>query len=234
MNQLKNKILVMLFALTVAAGSLTGCSGEEKKEEAVAEESVEETESGNEEAVVMPLYPLESAQDALADGGYSVYFTAENLISEGEGYALDVEVFEYDRYEKEAIEGLKAGSQIQICQETVTVETVEFDEESAYVYINGTIEENGYELCEEDGLYRTNSMVGYPMYYSVGRITIPVSLEATFEDQSKVDYGEEGVVYTYDEMFDAIRNDTGVFGANSTVITVRGGEIVQIIRYWVP
>lgn len=215
---MKKRILAMLFAFTVAAGSLTGCFGGEKKEE----------------AVVMPLYPLESAQDALADGGYSVSFTAENLISEKEGYALDVEVFEYDRYEKEAIESLKAGSQIQICQETVTVDSVEIDEASGYVYMNGSIEENGYELCDEDGLYRTCSANDYPMYYSVGRITIPVSAEATFEDQSIVDYGEEGVGYTGDEMLDAIKNDTGVFGAHNTVITIRGGEIVQIIRYWVP
>ena len=35
---------------------------------------------------VMPLYPMESVEDAFADGGYSVDFTAADLVKTGDGY----------------------------------------------------------------------------------------------------------------------------------------------------
>lgn len=67
------------------------------------------------EAVVKPLYPLETAQDVLADGGCSVSFTVDDLIKTDAGYELTVEVYEYDRYEMEAIDKLASGSKIQFC-----------------------------------------------------------------------------------------------------------------------
>lgn len=130
-------------------------------------ETIADTEES--EAVVKPLDPLGTAQDAVADGGYSVSFTADNLVKTDEGYELTVEVYEYDRYGMDAIDNLTEGSVIQFCNKDITVDKVEKDSETGSVQINGSIE-----------------------------------------------------------------NSDMAFNCNNTVITVRQGQIVQIIRYWVP
>ena len=176
--------------------------------------------------MVKPLYPLETAQDALADGEYSVSFTADDLIKTDGGYKLTVEVYEYDRYEMEAIDNLANGSKIQFCNKEITVDKVEKNSETGFIQINGGIENDGIELMEEDGLYRTVTVNDYPVYYSVGKVTIPLSDDVTFEDQA----GSE----QESDLPNAIENSDISFICNNTVITVRQEQIVQIIRYWFP
>ncbi|MGN1171270.1 MAG: hypothetical protein ACI4SZ_06405, partial [Lachnospiraceae bacterium] len=133
------------------------------------------------DGVIRPLYPLSSAEDALADGGYSVSFTVQDLVQNSDGCEVTVEVYEYDRYEEDTIADLKAGDQIEINNEDITVESAEWSTESGYLEINGGWgEENGYNLCEDGGLYRTTVENDYPLYYSVGKVTIPLSKEAEF------------------------------------------------------
>lgn len=91
-------------------------------------ETIADTEES--EAVVKPLDPLGTAQDAVADGGYSVSFTADNLVKTDEGYELTVEVYEYDRYGMDAIDNLTEGSVIQFCNKDITVDKVEKDSET--------------------------------------------------------------------------------------------------------
>ena len=218
---MKKNLLIMILAGAVLMASATGCG---------ASASDDGTASGAEngtttEVVVKPLYPLETAQDALADGGYSVSFTADDLAKTDSGYELTVEVYEYDRYELEDIDNLANGSKIQFCNREVTVDKVEKNSETGYVQINGGIENDGIELIEEDGLYRTVTMDDYPVYYSVGKVTIPLSDDITFEDQANSEQESD--------LPDAIENSDISFDCNNTVITVRQEQIVQIIRYWV-
>ena len=211
------RLWVVLLGGMLLTGILAGCGTEAESEQ-----------------VIMPLYPLESAQDALADGGYSVSFTADNLVQTETGYDLTVEVFEYDRYEMKNIEQLAPGSQIQVCNEIVTVEKVENNTETGFVMINGGIEEGGLELKEEDGLYRTITMDDYPVYYSVGKVTIPLSEEVTLEDHVDWDKEPDGEVYDLAGLVEIVQSDDTYFTCANTVITVRQEQIVQIIRYWTP
>lgn len=215
-------ILVGTVLITVVA---TGCGTSAPK----AETKVN-TETGTNtkktETVVKPLYPLETAQDALADGGYSVSFTADDLVKTDTGYELTVEVYEYDRYEMEAIDNLVNGVKIRFCNKEITVDKVEKDSETGFIQINGGIDNDGIELMEEDGVYRTVTSNNYPVYYSVGKVTIPLSDDITFEDQANSEQESE--------LPDAIENSDTSFSCYNTVITVRQEQIVQIIRYWVP
>ena len=215
----KNLLVIMLVGAVLTVGAATGCGTS-------APDAEIGTNTEESEAVVKPLYPLETAQDALADGGYSVSFTADDLMKTDAGYELTVEVYEYDRYEMEAIDNLESGSKIQFCNKEITVDKVEKNSETGFVLINGGIENDGIELMEEDGLYRTVTVDDYPVYYSVGKVTIPLSDDVTFEDQA----GSE----QESDLPDAIENSDISFGCNNTVITVRQEQIVQIIRYWVP
>ena len=229
----KNLLVTMLVGVVLTVVAATGCGAS-----APDAETMVNTETGTNteesEAVVKPLYPLETAQDALADGGYSVSFTADDLMKTDAGYELTVEVYEYDRYEMEAIDNLESGSKIQFCNKEITVDKVEKNSGTGFVQINGGIENDGIELMEEDGLYRTVTFDDYPVYYSVGKVTIPLADDITFEDQAASEQESDQPIAGLKDLPDAIENSDISFGCNNTVITVRQEQIVQIIRYWVP
>lgn len=177
----------------------------------------------------MPLYPLESAEDAVADGGYAVAFSAADLKKTEDGYTLTAEIYDYDRYEIEEIDNLKQGDRIQICKQPVTVESI--IAEDGTVHINGGTEAGGVDLVEDDGIYRTNGSDGQPLYYDLGSLKLSLSKDCTFEDQADLQGESEGTVYEYPELPAAIEKSGEPFRAVDTVITVRMEQIVQIIRY---
>ena len=177
----------------------------------------------------MPLYPLESAESAVADGGYAVAFSAADLKKTEDGYTLTAEIYDYDRYEMEEIDNLKQGGRIQICQQPVAIGII--TREDGTVHINGGTEAGGVDLVEDDGIYRTNGSDGQPLYYDLGSLTLSLSRVCTFEDQADLQGESEGAVYEYPELLAAIEKSGEPFRAVDTVITVRMEQIVQIIRY---
>ena len=177
----------------------------------------------------MPLYPLESAESAVADGGYAVAFSAADLKKTEDGYTLTAEIYDYDRYETEEIDNLKQGGRIQICQQPVAIGSI--TREDGTVHINGGTKAGGVDLVEEDGIYRTNGSDGQPLYYDLGSLTLSLSKDCTFEDQADLQGESEGAVYEYPEVPAAIEKSGEPFRAVDTVITVRMEQIVQIIRY---
>lgn len=177
----------------------------------------------------MPLYPLESAESAVADGGYAVAFSAADLKKTEDGYTLTAEIYDYDRYETEEIDNLKQGGRIQICQQPVAIGSI--TREDGTVHINGGTKAGGVDLVEEDGIYRTNGSDGQPLYYDLGSLTLSLSKDCTFEDQADPKGESEGTVYEYPELPAAIEKSGEPFRAVDTVITVRMEQIVQIIRY---
>ena len=177
----------------------------------------------------MPLYPLESAESAVADGGYAVAFSAADLKKTEDGYTLTAEIYDYDRYEMEEIDNLKQGGRIQICKQPVAIGSITM--EDGTVHINGCTEAGGVDLVEDDGIYRTNGSDGQPLYYDLGSLTLSLSKDCTFEDQADLQGESEGTVYEYPELPAAIEKSGEPFRAVDTVITVRMEQIVQIIRY---
>lgn len=250
---MKKKLFVTILMgtiLTVTAATGCGTSAPNAKTEGntktkadteteVNTEAEADTEAGTNteesEAVVKPLYPLETAQDALADGGYSVSFTADDLAKTDAGYELTVEVYEYDRYETDAIDNLASGSKIQFCNQEITVDTVEKNSETGFIEINGGIDNDGIELMEDDGEYRTVTASDYPVYYSVGKVTIPLSDDVTFEDEANYAQESEDIpIVELKDLPEAIGNSDISFNSDNTEITVRQEQIVQIIRHWTP
>ena len=138
---MKKKLLViMLVGAVLTVGAVTGC-GASAPDAEIGVNTETGTNTEESEAVVKPLYPLETAQDALADGGYSVSFTADDLIKTDGGYKLTVEVYEYDRYEMEAIDNLANGSKIQFCNKEITVDKVEKNRiDKVHLYLLNPIE----------------------------------------------------------------------------------------------
>ena len=221
MKMKKNSFISVLIGVVLVASVTTAC----------ATSATTENETKKE---IQSLYPLTSAEDALADGGYSVEFSADSLEKTADGYTLNVKVYEYDRYEPDAITGLTEGSKIQFCNEIVEVKSLEKDEESGYITINGGVENNGIELMEEDGLYRTVTVNDYPIYYPVGTITIPLADDVTFEDHMDESKEPDGVVTDVTGLQAALQGEDTNFTCYNTIVTVRQEKIVQVIRYWIP
>ena len=189
----------------------------------------------SQETAVMPLKSLEKAEDALQDGEYAVEFTAEDLQQTEDGYELNVTVYDYDRYDVDTVNGLKVGGQIQFCKDMVTVDSLAKNEETGYYTINGGVENGGLELKLEDNWYRTCTMDDYPCYYEVGTVNIPIAEEIVLEDHSDMDNEPDGVITAnYDDFLETVQKNTIFFGCGNTTITVKQGEIVKIIRRWVP
>ena len=237
MKTRKTSLLTLLTGALLITAVTTACAtsapSTQNETEAKSEVSVEteKPEVSNAADVILPLYPIETAQEALADGGYAVSFTSDDLTESEKGYDLTVEVYEYDRYEREPIEKLKVGSNIQFCEENITVDSIEKDEKTGIIYINGGFEKNGFSLIEEDGLYRTTTSDGNPAYYSVGQVTIPISPEMTLEDHANSENEPDGEITQYKKLPESLQNSKTPFDYINTIITVRQEQIVQIIRY---
>lgn len=229
--------MLLMLSLVVFTAALTACAA--PASEAPTEAPVASSEPVTPEsepqpepsipAAVMPLNPLEDAQDALEDGVYPVSFSAGDLAKEDSGLVLTVEVFGFDRYAKGDIDVLAIGGHIRVCGVEREVTAIERDPQFGDVVINGDI-----RLMAQEDEYRTTAENDHPMYYSVGRVVIPLSAEAVFTDKSDPEVAPEGAVFGYDEIPDAIRNGAQDFSCYNTTITVRGGSIVELIRRWIP
>ena len=234
-------VVLVVSVTTACATSAISENGTKKeiqfkneKEGTDVNENMTEQESTIEQNVIQPLYPLTSAKDALADGGYSVEFSTDSLEKKADGYELNIKVYEYDRYEPDAISGMTVGSKIQFCNEIVEVKSLEKDEENSYITINGGVANNGIELWEEDGLYRTITSNDYPVYYEVGTIAIPLADDVTFEDHMDESKEPDGVVTDVTGLQSALQGEDTNFTCYNTIVTVRQEKIVQVIRYWTP
>lgn len=243
----------VIFVTMAVAAVLTSC-GNDKKDlqvtttlgaEATAEAetaapeitiTAEETQAPEATAentdVVMPIKTLTSAEDVLADGVYSVAFTADDLVEKDNGYELTVEVFVEERYEAEAIEKLEEGAEIQSNDKVIKVGNVQKNQNK--IFINGGRDNGGIELWDDDGAYRTVLENEASVYASVGKVTIPLAEDTTFEDHADIENGPEGKVYEMKDLPKAIQDSTSEFNQLNTLITVRGEKIVQIIRNYMP
>ena len=114
----------------------------------------------------------------------------------------------------------------------VAVETVE-TLESGLVFINGGMENGGYDLWHNDsGVYFEHGYNDAKSYYALGEATIRVSTEFEFVDSSDLDKGE--VTYYPG---DFLTDNAGIlyhFVPNNTSIVVEGGQIIQMTRIYTP
>ena len=106
----KTMIVPLMLGIVLIGAALTGCGVSKQEAMETKKQETEETADISENVdVIKPLYPLENPEDALADGGYSVFFEADDLVQKDDGCELVVKVYEYDRYETEDIEHLREG-----------------------------------------------------------------------------------------------------------------------------
>lgn len=202
---------------------------------------VSSSDTKGEEIKVMPENtPVNVDDNKLEPGVYSVSFDPEtDLIQTDEGYNIHLKVYDYDKYKISDIENLKEGDTINVGGEDMKIDTVEFNTDSAgekTVSVNGGVENNGIDLIEENGTYRTLTMDIYPLYNLCGETTLALSKDLTVEDFSLSDEATaEPSKFTYNDLPSCItESENKVWSENATTITVDNNEITNITRNWTP
>ena len=203
------KVLSVLLVLVMICCMFTACGTDEPAVEG---------------AKIAPL-PVSIDMNALDNCTLAVSFEeGDAYVDDNGAMQLDVTVYTYDLYDMVDIAALKEGDTIVIRDEEVAVESLE-TLESGLIFINGGMENGGYDLfTDESGVYFEHGFGDAKSYYPVGEATIRVS--ADFEG---VD--ENGEILYYPGSF--LTDQYGVvydFTPYNTSIVVEGGQIIQMIR----
>lgn len=226
------KLLVLLMICCMCTACGTKEEAAEVPEQAVEAVEEEKEEVTEEAAKISPL-PTTIDMNALDNCTLAVSFEEGDAYVDDTGaMQLDVTVYTYDLYDMVDIANLKEGDTIVIQGNEVAVETVE-TLESGLVFINGGMENGGYDLWHNDsGVYFEHGYNDAKSYYALGEATIRVSTEFEFVDSSDLDKGE--VTYYPG---DFLTDNAGIlyhFVPNNTSIVVEGGQIIQMTRIYTP
>lgn len=139
---------------------------------------------------------------------------------------LDMTVYTYDLYDMVDIAQLKVGDTIVIQNKEVLVESLE-TLESGIIFINGGMENSGYDLWHNDsGVYFEHGFNDAKAYYPLGEATIRVSADFKFTDNT--DKGEV-IYYPGDFLTEYVDIDYS-FTPDNTTVVVENGQIIAMTR----
>lgn len=148
---------------------------------------------------------------------------------------LQMDLYTYDKYTKEEIEGLAVGSKVSICGEDVAVNKVEKD--GTDIYINGGYLEGGedgyYFSLMEDGTYTAGNGTPYNLFYITGNAAMPFpSGTITYIDESDDSAGQQLVDKKPSELSAFFAEETKEIGyvPENTTVTIKDGAIAVIKR----
>ena len=236
--KINQKMLAVAAVLTV--GLLAGCGTSASSSTASSAASSAAASSAAASSVAEQtgaVQPIE--QGTLDDMKTGSYKLAANITAIKDGQAA-LEVYSYDAYTKEDIDSLQVGDVLSTHldgaddAQDVTIDSIEKDEEHGAVTVNGGIEEGGVELWLDRDVYRTVTMDGYPVYYKVGELALPLAENVTMEDSSadpQASAVESDGTSAVEEAFNA---DPEYWNCNNTTVFTDNGSVSNIVRVWVP
>ena len=215
------KMLLLLVAVCLL---VSGCGKSEQ--DAVKEEPKQEIPA----VTVNPL--PDTTMENLNDAILSV------SLKEGDAYVddtgimqMDVKIYTYDKYDLVDISALKEGDTIVTHAGEVEVTSLERSE-GGILYINGGLEEGGFDLVTDDsGIFFETGFNDAKNWYEVGEATIRVSVDFLGYDNADPEQGEV-VIYPGDFLVGEVENYD--FTPYNTTIRVEEGQIVEMTRIFVP
>ena len=244
---MKNDKKRMLLAGVLALSVLTGCSSASAASatssmaasmaaasSAASSEVVSQPETA--EGVVLPI--AQGSLEEIKTGSYQFAANITNVDAKKRQMAMTV--YAYDSYRTEDIDGLEAGKAIRIHPDgaveaqDLTVESIERNEETGIVSINGGIEQGGVDLWRSNDVYRTVTYDDYPVYYMMGELVLPVDDSVTLSDSSAsvdaVPVETNGAI----EVGKAVSEDKDNWTPYNTTVFTKDGVVSNILRIWVP
>lgn len=241
---MKNDKKRMLLAGVLALSVLTGCSSASAASAtssmaasmAAASPAASSEVVSPAEGIVLPI--AQGSLEEIKTG--SDQFAADITSVDAKKHQMTMTVYAYDSYRTEDIDGLEAGKAIRIHPDgaveaqDLTVESIERNEETGIVSINGGIEQGGVDLWRSNDVYRTVTYDDYPVYYMVGELVLPMDENITLSDSSSgVDAasvetnGTNGVA-------SAVGADLDSWTEYNTTVSTTDGKVSNILRIWVP
>ena len=229
------KLFLMMVALCLL---LAGCGQTTQNNEAETEtpeqptvETEETVETEAESGVT--IYPLpDTTMENLTDAILSVSLEEGGAYVDDTGkMQMDLKIYTYDKYDMVEISALKEGDIIVTHAAEVEVTSIERSE-SGILYINGGLEEGGFDLVTDDsGFFFETGFNDAKNWYEVGTATIRVSADFEGSDLSDPDQGE---VVLYPGSFLVGEVSDYNFTPYNTTVRVEEGQIVEMIRSFVP
>ena len=166
---------------------------------------------------------------APADGIYGVYFQPADLA----GGALKFTLYTEDCYDIVDISTMAPGDTIWLGGLDYEVESVE---QSDDLLVNGGMDEGGFNMrpFEEDNCWKVVLEDDYTTWSEVGETTLPLSGNVTFTDGWDIEKAPV-TVSGAEAVAEAITGtDMDYFAYFNTTLRVENGEIVEIIRSYMP
>ena len=145
---------------------------------------------------------------------------------------MKVKAYSYDLYDMVDIASLKENDVIVRLGEEVEIKKIE-RLETGLVRINDGEENGGFDLISNDStVYYEIGMSDVKAYYELGEVTLPVSTDFVYLDESDLD-AEKKEYYPGDFLTDneGIRYD---FNPNNTSIVIENGVIIEMKKVYTP
>ena len=237
-----NKKILPLTVLLAVGIALTACGSSGTAASTPASSAVPASSHVAEEGVTEPINLRTWTLDDL-DKTDTVTFVSAGIVSGVQNGSLTANVFSYDLYKKEDVEGLAVGDRITFHEEgaeqnrlvTVEVKSIEKNDQYHLVTINGGMEEpDGLDLLLDGDTYRTMTFDDYPVYYKMGEKTMPLAEDVVLKDSSADPQAETVETTGAAAVAAAINADPENWTVYNTTLVVQGGKVQEVRRIWVP
>ena len=213
------KTLSVILTLILSVGLFAGCNSQTGKEE-------------NNAKVINPL-PETLDVNALDNCTVAVSLEKGDVYVDDNGkMVMNLTVYSYELYDMVDIASLKENDVIVRKDEEVTITEVERTD-SGLVRINGGEENGGFDLISNDStVYYEIGMNDIKAYYEIGMVTLPVSDEFEYIDESILD-SEAKTYYPGDFLTDDAEIEYN-FTPNNTSIVIENGTIIKMNKVYMP
>ena len=215
------KILSVIMAVILSLGMLAGCGTK--------------TETESKEPNVNVISPLPETIDINALDNCTVAISLEKggaYVNDSGKMVMDVTVYSYELYDIVDIASLKENDVILRKNEEVNVTEIE-RLETGLVRINGGEENGGFDLVSNDStVYYESGMNDIKAYYELGSVTLTVSDEFEYVDESDLDADAKKYFAG-----DFLKDDAGIeynFSPNNTSIVIENGTIIKMNKTYMP
>ena len=213
------KTLSIILTLILSVGLFAGCN----------------SQTGKEENNAKVINPLPETLDVNALDNCTVAVSLEKgdaYIDDNGKMVMNLTVYSYELYDMVDIASLKENDVIVRKDEEVTITEVERTD-SGLVRINGGEENGGFDLVSNDStVYYETGMNDIKAYYEIGMVTLPVSDEFEYIDESVLD-SEEKTYYPGDFLTDDAEIEYN-FTPNNTSIVIENGTIIKMNKVYMP
>ena len=213
------KTLSIILTLILSVGLLAGCN----------------SQTGKEENNAKVINPLSETLDVNALDNCTVAVSLEKgdaYVDDNGKMVMNLTVYSYELYDMVDIASLKENDVIVRRNEEVTITEVEHTA-SGLVRINGGEENGGFDLVSNDNtVYYESGMNEIKAYYELGKITLPVSVDFRYIDESEPEK-EAKTYYPGDFLTDYAGLEYN-FTPNNTTVVIEDGVIIRMNKVYMP